>query len=201
MTREHPILFSAPMVRAILAGAKTQTRRTLGPSSLDLLNDGRSPECVAKADCPHPVGTCLWVRETWRTVAELDSYKPRLIDEKAKDAGFSRGFAPFEYAADGARIGWTAPDWPEDLAPGRWRPSIFMPRWASRITLEVTQVRVQRLREINEDDARAEGVVPLQMDAGSCLPSFEGLWDSINVKRAPWASNPWVWAYTFRVVK
>jgi hypothetical protein len=93
----------------------------------------------------------------------------------------------------------------------RWRPSIFMPRWASRITLEVTEVRVQRLQEVTEDDALAEGVEPLKhiapdqplLTGGTAGEqphrlAFSVLWDSINGERASWVSNPWVWAVSFR---
>lgn len=99
-----------------------------------------------------------------------------------------------------------------------WRPSIYMPRWASRITLEVTEVRVERLQDISEEDAQAEGVercdgFPLSLgypageDDGKCVlyPSavraFSVLWDSLNHERAPWRSNPWVWVIRFKRVQ
>ena len=84
-------------------------------------------------------------------------------------------------------------------APMRWRPSIHMPRWASRITLRATEVRVQRLCDITADDALAEGVRP--GEGVTPVGAFICLWDSINGKRAPWVSNPWVWAYTFERVE
>jgi hypothetical protein len=92
----------------------------------------------------------------------------------------------------------------DDCEPARWRPSIYMPRWASRITLEITSVRVERLGDISEDDARAEGVAPVpfckagRRDGLEHVEAFENLWDRINGKRASWASNPWVWVVAFQ---
>jgi len=84
-----------------------------------------------------------------------------------------------------------------------WRPSIFMPRWASRITLEIEDVRVQRLQDISERDARAEGMLPAGANPAHYKPArdlFRRLWNDINEDRAPWSSNPWVWAISFRRV-
>jgi hypothetical protein len=193
----RPILFGGPMVRAILAGRKTQTRRVIRYAHADGLGLWTAPPlggyfaehvfgaCYAKlAPCPYGVpGDRLWVREAW-----ADHVGP---------FGESR-FAL--YRADG------------DERAGPWRPSIFMPRWASRITLEVTAVRVERLQQISEEDAKAEG---MEFDGTwwlggthpvkgtlQCWPTaakaFERGWDSINGKRAPWDANPWVWAIAFR---
>jgi hypothetical protein len=170
--KERPIIFSAPMVRAILGGAKTQTRRvcksrlaahpTLDDAQLDAAN--RQP------------GNLLWVRETHRIV-------------RVGEAGFWA-----EYRADSANL--KLPD--NSLAhlaknDDKWRPSIFMPRVASRILLELTGVRVERVQDISEADARAEGV-------GSAA-GYAALWDSLNAKRGyAWAANPWVWVLEFRRV-
>lgn len=173
---EKPIIFSGPMVRAILAGTKTQTRRV-------------DPKAVFDADLArYQPGDRLWVRETWKR----DAWCGRIIavDGTIKDLGL----VSIHYAADASeqcrRYTATPPE-PSD----HWRPSIFMPRWASRITLEVTDVRAQRLQEISAEDAKAEGME-------SCTPydQFRALWDSINGKRTgcAWGDNPWVWAYTFR---
>lgn len=207
--RERPILFSGPMVRAILADAKTQTRRVVSDRAVAQLGlalrgiaaqvaGGRATSpVVAPGMCPYgDRGDRLWVRETWRPWNRVVT--PR-----------ERGASGILYAADDARI--------EDERGGmlwamasatRWRPSIYMPRWVSRLTLDVTAVRVERLCDISEADARAEGVeahptttLTDATGAGS-LPSYRAtyarLWDEINGQRAPWESNPWVWAISFR---
>ncbi len=196
--RELPILFSAPMVRAILAGTKTQTRRPLSyqPTSAPevyrahkdraltrpviaatWIKDGESHCCP----CPFGVpGDRLWVRETF-----------------CDDWHMERGV--IEYRADG--------ELDSDMfdAGCTWRPSIHMPRWASRITLEVTGVRVEELQEISYEDAKAEGV-EFWRNNGSLteLPpcsqhryEFEDLWTSINGADS-WNANPWVWVVSFR---
>lgn len=188
--KERPILFSGPMVRAILAGSKTQTRRVVMPR----LVHGRK---VGALRCPYGVpGDGLWVREAWRARADQDPLAPREIP---------RGTV--WYCATGNGHGDEEPSGCAG-GVGNKRPSIFMPRWASRITLEITDVRVQRLQEIGEDDAEAEGVGDGVQSHGqnkdgaivlsSAVGRFRLLWDSINGKRAPWESNPWVWTITFR---
>lgn len=178
--KERPILFSAPMVRAIVAGTKTQTRRIVKPG---VLEDGW-PIAYAAERCPYGApGDRLWVRETWAKAGEVGD--------------------DIEYRADN----------PDPLG-ARWRPSIHMPRWASRLLLEVTAVRVERLQDISEDDACAEGVQELDgtldelalyaraKKMGECATDsrvwFAELWDSINGTRAPWASNPFVWVVSFK---
>lgn len=199
--KERPILFSGPMVRAILAGRKTQTRRLVrNPARLDgLMLAGEEGEWSPYG---RP-GDRLWVKETFRYV--LNDSSPH--EPVPKRNPFIGGVY---YKAD--PHSWLTNR--EELAGWRWRPSIFMPRWASRITLEVTEVRVQRLQEITPDDARAEGVVTeakstdwhgdqtqhLTHDVACAVEAFERLWDEINGKRAPWSSNPFVWAITFRRV-
>ncbi len=220
---ERPIIFGVEGVRAILAGTKTQTRRvikpqpnagtngrmvTLGGASWGLL-DGY---LLGEWRCPYGVpGDRLWVRETW---LELDGrhQPPRCAyraDQKPGDLDSE------EIRQEYIRCGY----------PYRWRPSIHMPRWASRLTLELTDVRVQRLQEISEQDAQAEGAVyypeiprgrygdngtrwqmaVVPRDTDDCLTSarlaFGNAWNKINgSKRAMWSSNPWVWAISFRRV-
>jgi hypothetical protein len=196
-TREKPIIFSGPMVKAILEGRKTQTRRVIRPQPDHLrtspffksgLDDGHGYE----VKCPYYPGDRLWVRETC-------SYEN--VIEKSENHWSSH--TKVHYRA-------TEPEVP-GISSG-WKPSIFMPRWASRITLEVVDVRVERLQDISEADAIAEGVytneqalqkLGLPADTklqGTCVDKYRIVWDSINGKKYPWASNPWVWCISFRRV-
>ena len=176
--KERPILFSAPMVRAILEGRKTQTRR------LVKLRPGQEIEHGAVFSARDPFlmlspygspGDRLWVRETFH--------------------GGGNGGAEVAFKADYLIA--------RDVK--RWTPAIHMPRRLSRITLEVTGVRVERLQDISEEDARAEGIDAVRVQTGPAAlagrpwaTEFCALWDSLNAKRAPWASNPWVWVVEFR---
>jgi hypothetical protein len=138
------------------------------------------------------VGSRLYVRETWRTEENYSS----LIDGIRFRADDS--FLQIENTREAAEL------WMDAYDNGRhgekWRPSIFMPTWASRLTLEITNIRVERVQAISSDDAQAEGV-----DLGtwgSWPTAFAELWDSINSKRGfSWKSNPWVWVYDFRKVE
>ena len=240
--RERPILFSAPMVRAILAGRKTQTRRIVtvpwAKGSRALPYSPYYDDCdgvlmaadeygdwhpyVERVACPYGVpGDRLWVRETWRPVSWTDDGDQVLI---TYPAGPTNGSAQAEAWCEVTGVEQLAhEDWlareearieaaPMLCAPNR--PSIFMPRWASRLTLGVTGVRVERLQEITGVDARAEGLdhvndwasnsfgvkgVPGSWNASPRL-AFASLWDLINGKRASWESNPFVWAVAFSVV-
>lgn len=215
--KEHPILFSTEMVKAILDGRKTQTRRLLKRQPLDILPmvdpvkdgwvtlDTRNPNHGSIIKCRYGnVGDRLWVREshTWVTLGEKDPWKDRAID----DGSFRRmpDGSPVSmcYKADGYKI------------PSTWRPSIHMPRWASRITLEIASIRVQRIQDISEEDAIAEGI-PHYRDSEywkmfNCKDGFStkaknafmSLWNSINEKRGyGWEKNPWVWVIEFKRVK
>lgn len=208
----RPILFSAAMVRAILNGSKSQTRRVITPQPTKPVDgiahialmppkaNGEYEELWWKngghlvGPVPGPryfKGQVLWVREAWRVRADLDGVKPRDLAPSV----------PW-YCATGSGFG---DEEPSGCAGGlgKKRPGMFMPRWASRITLVVTDVRVQRLQEISEEDAKAEGITepkPIMGTAGY-VAAFSYLWDEINGKRWPWTdSNPWVWAITFRRV-
>lgn len=198
---ERPILFSGPMVRAIVDGRKTQTRRAVKPQDTVVTDDDgvvihlHGERCPGFCDfacsppkCPFGVvGDRLWVRESLR------------LDE-----------AGWLYAADDEPVSSAseeASEWMATLPAKRVHcPSIHMPRWACRITLGVIAVRVERLQEIGEADCRSEGVDA--DDIGKCgVPcysarqNFERLWDSINAKRDyPWSSNPWVWVLEFKRV-
>lgn len=222
--KERPILFSAPMVRALLEGRKTQTRRVMKPQPDDAPDinmwawfSRKAGQCVGKpvalAFCPYGVpGDRLWVRETWGFDSTVRAdFKPVLgrHDLSGRDlleATVYRADIPAVSEADERRVRRAVKS---VVAP--WRPSIYMPRWASRITLEVTEVRVQRLKDISEEDARAEGVErgcpPSCGPVVGCDPgakhghrdSFCSLWGSINGP-ASWATNPWIWAITFKRV-
>ena len=183
--KERPILFSAPMVLALIAGTKTQTRRLVKtPASPATGFDWSSCLCREIAKCDQPCVRCgaiagpspygtpgdrLWVRET---------FAPSDTD----DARAGR----WEYRADN-----------HDPLCMKWRPSIFMPRRASRLTLEVTGVRVERLQEISEADAIAEGV---GYHVGGPVLAYRTLWKSIN-GAGSWKANPWVWRIEFRVLR
>jgi len=191
---DKPILFSAPMVRALLAGTKTQTRRIINPqpvvNSAGLLR-WDIPKLSVQTDAEglawHMLiskGDRLYVREHWCTGGQHDHLAPRDLPQEWAE--------PIEYIADGT-----------DNRNGRFRQGMHMPRWASRLTLTVTDVRVQRLQEISIDDAAAEGVfVPeaqfAQQGKGAPVLAFAGLWESINGPGS-WESNPWVAAYSFTV--
>ena len=197
--RERPILFSAPMVRALLAGTKTQTRRAmkLHPSAIACccggtaarwkVSDGDQWYCgicgggnrltsrdVDGIRCPYGApGDRLWVKETHGFVTSDR-------DGPVHDS--------LVFRADGNE-GWS----------GKWRPSIHMPRWASRITLEITGVRVERLQDISEDDAKAEGAPSsIHLPGGRFAnENFAHLWWSINGDGS-WDANPWVWVVEFK---
>ncbi|WP_454056073.1 hypothetical protein [Cupriavidus sp. Marseille-Q8015] len=231
--KERPILFSVPMVRAILGGRKTQTRRavklphdnplgTWEPMTIGGPNGGRTAdgrtiplqggiwhtrtgECLAS---PYgQPGDRLYVREAWRSTKELDPHSGGRIEVMCLDAGYSIPWAPIRYEADGERRNWQHTGTPPHGGPpepGRYRHARFMPRWASRILLEITGVRVERLNDCSEADAEAEGIAFLREvpDADETLTArqlYECLWDSINGTGA-WAANPWVWVVEFRRV-
>jgi hypothetical protein len=194
--KERPILFSSEMVRAILDGRKTQTRLVVKPQPETSFPFAK---CIKWGEmesdrgiwgvpgwgtsvrrCPYgQPGDCLWVRETWCPTM------------------------------DGAEVAYYKATIDQQIVKGpKWKPSIHMPRWASRIALEVTGVRVERVQDISEGDAIAEGIEPhfaaiaeMSHDAISPESEFALLWDSINAKRGySWDSNPWVWVVEFKVL-
>lgn len=206
---ERPILFSGPMVRAILSGSKTQTRRVVKPQpapkdtwdwAWPIPGKNVTPGTHAywrddyrpnlSRYCPFQEGMRLWVRETFCNSPDGVIYRA---------TEHEHGITPCD-------------DY--DI----WKPSIFMPRWASRITLEITAVRVERVQDISEADARAEGIHEFDLGvngkvygtnpcagrdvSGTAVEGYAILWDSINAKRGyPWNSNPWVWVLEFQRVE
>lgn len=215
--KEHPILFSAPMILALLSGSKTQTRRAVKLPHANPLGEWqpctsggagsrtRAGESVAEhpviwhtrtgdtIPCPHgAVGDRLWVRERWKSHSTFEHLPPRDLPESKVFYGADSGYSP---------------------DASRWRSSIHMPRWASRITLEIVGVRVQRLQDISGDDCWAEGIEELDgsLDdadiyaaakrlgetAHDPRPTFCVLWESIHGPGS-WDANPWVWAISFR---
>lgn len=209
--KERPILFSGPMVRAILEGRKTQTRRVVKPQPEYIewfehqkgwcggfgpdAGSGSNP--VRMIQCPYgKPGDRLWVRETWQSFGDSSSIRPRVPHS-----------CQVRYDATGTTAWCKVPKGARGVYPAmfRSRPSIHMPRWASRITLEVVSVRVERLQEISEADAEAEGVAFMREypDADETLSArqlYDILWESIN-GAGSWAANPWVWVVEFRKVE
>lgn len=218
--KERPILFSAPMVNAILNGSKTQTRRVVKLPKHHTWGNEYDGQIIYKDDqfkefpvdelnCRYgQVGDQLWVRETWaayrRTSYEYDEWE--LVESKDDLALYGAELSAV-YKADNKSF------------PDRWKPSIFMPRWASRIQLEITNIGVERLQSISEEDAIAEGMSQAVADAifnvdelttfaASHLLTphatnrilFESLWEKINGADS-WAANPWVWCIEFKVIK
>lgn len=178
---QHPILFSTPMVQAILAGRKTETRRVVKGWGLAWLNEGFTPEFVAAEGnienvCPygHP-GTVLWVRETW---------------QQRNDKALKLGFDKYYYKADF-----------KGCTEAGWKPSIHMPKAAARIWLQVTEIKVERLHDITDEGAILEGCLVEQeiFVQGELRGAFINVWSSIN-GYISWALNPWVWVVKFKVL-
>ena len=188
--REHPILFNGEMVRATMERRKTQTRRPMRPQPM--VDDG----CMLEPNMARsPFGTPgdrLWVRETFA-----------VLSDQTNGLGYSCDLLGHAYAADPfARYGEWDSDFAIDVQDIRWRPSIHMPRAASRTTLTVKRVWAERVQDITEADAAAEGVRPGDTtDGGSCIQlGFVDAWDGIYAaKGLGWDVNPWVWACEFEI--
>lgn len=196
--KERPILFSGEMVRAILAGRKTQTRRVIRQRDLDRMEGLMLHDSEAEMWCPYGrVSDRLWVRETFSpgTLA--------IENKEADNICYRAGKCP---CGDEGKYHWHGT---------KWKPSIFMPRWASRITLEIVSVRVERIQDISESDAKAEGITnPAEIAHLRAITEKAGLqycphkmayselWDELNEERGfGWDVNPWVWAIEFRRVE
>lgn len=206
--KERPILFNGDMVRALLDGRKTQTRRVVkdqlpqhklakdsaSPSGYSLINDCYDDYLLK---CPYgKAGDVLYVRETFANIAGF---------------GFDKDLFPngYAYRADCRDIDSI------NIAKEygvKWKPSIHMPKLASRIKLKITDIRVERLNDISEDDAKSEGLIPVEYKGkswafdnsgksyGSSTGAFNALWQSINGKDS-WEQNPWVWVVEFRLLE
>jgi len=224
--KEFPILFSAPMIQSLLDGHKTMTRRVVKSIDHDLLDmmsedaetgtpnsellellygpstddNGKSMAdqwMVRCTECPEEgvltlgqgfgrVGDRLWVRETWRGVIGINPPHEPL------KTGIARYTPDQEYCR---RVEYRATQG-VDAEP--WRPSIHMPRWASRITLEVTDVRVERLQDVSDSGAKAEGIT-VGKNTPQAVDQFCRLWRDINGEES-WSANPWVWVIEFKRV-
>lgn len=220
MPRERPALFGGAMVRSILDGSKTRTRRPTGlESAWELRGENNGVFQFARGEddafkrCPHgDIGDRLWVRETWRTHEKWDWASPAVIREHDSPRDIPIKYDADEYTPD-APFTW-----------GKGRPSIHMPRWASRIDLEITGVRVERVQDITNADAIAEGIRhrdggkgrygeplsgwswedphPIDVDPvkgwerclGTARFAFGNLWNSIY---GNWDANPWCWVVEF----
>ncbi|MDB5541465.1 MAG: hypothetical protein JWQ89_3192 [Devosia sp.] len=192
--KERPILFSAPMVRALLAGTKTQTRRIVKGEALKwLAPDMFIPQYVADpANGMSPYGYAgdrLWARET-HAFSVVD---PEGLGWKEDPSNWDVIYRADESQPAG---GWRDVDGKVIKAP--WRPSIFMPRWASRITLDITNVSIERLNDISDTDAEAEGWPGYSDESAmDSMAWYSELWDDINGPGS-WEANPWVWIVEFR---
>lgn len=224
VTKERPILFNGEMVRAIRreVDPKWQTRRVISPQpecyrgtqawnlDIPLMKWGKRPDIHTIEShgrdflpqyCPYgQPGDRLWGRETWALVPRTAYLGSEGVQQTLRPGD--------DHDAAVYRAGWIQSE------PGRWRPSIHMPRWASRITLEITGIRVERVQEISEEDAEAEGIECFdpESDGSVCrVPgltdwdyycardAYKDLWDSINKARGyDWDSNPWVWCLSFK---
>ena len=217
--KERPIIFSGDMVKTILDGKKTMTRHlvkfkdfttdSITPLHIELaegrycLFNERNGWLIGYPKCPYgKIGDRLWVRETHHVVGGTADYEIEEIKQGLQDI---KNFA--SYKADGYG----------NPCDGGWTSPMFMPRWASRILLEITDIRVERLNDISDEDAVKEGlrilpasgryvVSPGDQYFGSAshdaVEVFSWLWDSINAKKGyPWSSNPWVWVVEFKVVE
>jgi hypothetical protein len=193
--KEKPILFNGPMVVAVDDKRKNQTRRVMKPQPEYRENEslpGNFGTFFQHWNIDHKlfkgheikspygsIGDRLWVKENWRTSPDYDHLPPRDIPKTA----------PIEYIATDPFVHW-----------GKTRPNIFMCRWMSRFLLEITDIRVERLNDISEEDAKAEGVNP-DWETQSFIDGFFPLWNQINEKRGfGWDKNPWVWAVTFKKI-
>lgn len=197
------------MVRAILDGRKTMTRRIVKPQ----------PEMIPKESLLkyQPEGSFWWPAHKARTMVDISEAKSLCPYGQVRDHLWVRETFSMNHSTHYATRQGNAPSgilyrasWDKDTdyydrpfdGDRKWRPSIFMPRAYSRITLEITDIRVERLKDVSDEDAMREGIHALGQGIGemSAREVFSKLWDTINGKRASWESNPWVWVITFKKI-
>ncbi|ENW05720.1 ASCH domain-containing protein [Acinetobacter beijerinckii] len=213
--KERPILFSTPMVQALIEARKTQTRRVV-KSELIIdqaeFESGNRPHVIRSEPslqywiengCPFgQIGDQLWVRETWHVEPDVEGWSMNDNEPCTGWIGYKAGGSKEVTAPNFDAVQRCFPkgevDW--DFLPNDWRPSIFMPRWASRIQLEIMNIRIERLNDISEDDAKAEGMIA---DDDYCAEEyFSKLWNEINGwDEKGWNANPWVWVIEFKVIQ
>ena len=242
--KERGMIFNGEMVQAILDGRKTQTRRPIKWKQTRFTEIGEredgskwpwSEDAEHACDFWHPcpfgaVGDRIWVREAYRFPASLDDVSPTGVGEMAVATGYRKPWAPTFYEFTGTfSDGWKGFETPPKVSDaGKLRPSIHMPRWASRILLEITDVRVERLNAISEEDAQREGVhtevwdqtvvasnyaardeffqfwsegMPHYVEMNQLYrSSFRSLWEFIYGAEN-WLANPWVWVIEFKRVE
>lgn len=221
--KERGMIFNREMVRAILDGRKTQTRRPVKfpvhdkNLGCELSGNELAGELSAgnylNSAFGKP-GDRIWVREAYRFPASLDDVSPTGVGEMAVATGYRKPWAPTFYEFTGTfSDGWKGFETPPKVSDaGKLRPSIHMPRWASRILLEITNVRVERLNSIHDVDAMREGIqnlttcshsdfgIPGVVNAQHPVRAFQLLWESIYGEEG-WKSNPWVWVIEFKRVE
>ncbi|BDH46426.1 hypothetical protein TUM12370_24700 [Salmonella enterica subsp. enterica serovar Choleraesuis] len=233
--KERGMIFNAEMVRAILDGRKTQTRRIISDRHIHLIDaasqvgecyplesgvDHGNSQSYYREHCPFgKPGDRIWVRETWSQLGNEDGCAINWNDELVKGGGpeAARIYRASCEQKPGNYGLWSIPDdafWKPHTDSmefeGAWRPSIHMPRWASRITLEITDVRVERLNDISQSDALSEGMPVSHPSIDSVSRSlgypdfsrsaFAQLWQSIYGEES-WQANPWVWVIEFKRVE
>ncbi|MEK6490439.1 hypothetical protein WNJ68_22590 [Klebsiella grimontii] len=220
---ERGMIFNGEMVRAILDGRKTQTRRPVKFPVLDkslgceLAGNELAGELSAGSYLNSAFGKPgdrIWVREAYRFPASLDDVSPTGVGEMAMATGYKKPWAPTFYEFTGTfSDGWKGFETPPKVSgAGKLRPSIHMPRWASRILLEITEVRVERLNSIHDVDAMREGIqnlttcshadfgIPGVVNAQHPVRAFQLLWESIYGAES-WKANPWVWVIEFKRIE
>lgn len=229
--KERGMIFNGEMTRAILDGRKTQTRRPIKWKQTRFTEIGEredgskwpwSEDAEHACDFWHPcpfgaVGDRIWVREAYRFPASLDDVSPTGVGEMAVATGYRKPWAPTFYEFTGTfSDGWKGFETPPKVSDaGKLRPSIHMPRWASRILLEITNVGVQRLQDISSGDAVREGICQLPVSGRYCLSPgdqyfggashsakevYSWLWSSIYGEES-WKANPWVWVISFERIE
>lgn len=226
---EHPILFNGEMVRTILEGRKTQTRRPIGgfdsgdnfvkidgnitvfeDKILNAFDPENAPYLMGVKNPFGKVGDRLWVRESLRRYKRLPFLEEKFPNLALEEVPKNKQKWTAQYMATdtavpyspGAKEGWCG------TALWQWKntacPSIHMPRWACRLVLEITNIRVEKLQHISIDDIEKEGLYKFcgyPNDEGSYIHQFVNLWDSIYIKSGySWEKNPWVWAVDFKVI-